>query len=143
MVESRNASVIGQLLAAYNGQIPGGALRVYCVSNTDYWKKRKLSKNKALPLLRLSGILDLRRHCLSIVSESQFRVVTQYVRDEIPALIGDIQLWVQSGAGSASAEVKQATLKALDGLETQLKKVSERQLSRSPVTRTNQLYCLL
>ena len=99
-------------------------MKVFCVSNTDYWEHREAPKEDALPALRLSRIIDVRRHCISIVAESQLRAATEYVKDVVPALLGSIELWVQSGSGSMSAERKQAIRNALDEVERGLHGVS-------------------
>jgi hypothetical protein len=104
--------------------VPGGGLRVFCISNTDYWEHRDLPKDDALPLLQLSGIIAIRRHCISMVANSQLRIATKYIRDSIPAILGDITLWVQSGAGSVSAERKQAVCETLNSLEARLRRVN-------------------
>lgn len=91
-----------------------------------YWTHRNdIPKEKALPLLQLSGILAIRRHCMRIVSESQLRIATEYLRGDIPSLLSNIQLWVQSGAGSAAAEQREDIRRALDALEARLRSVSK------------------
>jgi len=47
------------------------------------------------------------------------------MQDKLPNLISRIELWVQSGAGTAGAEQKQAVRAALDQLEASLRQVSE------------------
>jgi hypothetical protein len=97
---------------------------VFCVSNSEYWEKRYQSKDEALPFLHLSGILAVRKHCLSMVADSQLRIATKYVRDDIPAFLGDVALWVESGAGSVDAEQKKAVRETLDKVEDNLKRVN-------------------
>lgn len=124
LVETRNSTVTGQLVQHYQREISDGRLRVFCVSNKDYRENRAEPKDQALPFLQLSGILAVRKHCLSIVAESQLRIVTKYVRDDIPALLGDVELWVQSGAGTADAEQKRVVRETLNTLESRLQEVS-------------------
>lgn len=116
----------------YGSRVPGGGLKVFCISNTDYWEHRYLPKDDALPLLQLSGIMAIRRHCISMVASSQLRIATKYIRDSIPAILGDITLWVQSGAGSVTAERKQAIRETLNALEARLRGVN---MSKSTCTR--------
>lgn len=52
-----------------------------------------------------------------MVSEIQLRIAKKYIEDEIPDLTGQVDLWVQSGAGSASIEQKQLVRSTSDGLE--------------------------
>jgi hypothetical protein len=125
LIETRNANVTEQLEDLYRVQVPIGMVRVFCVSNTDYWEKRAQPRDEALPFLQLSGILAVRKHCFSIVSEGQLRIAAMYVADDIPAFLADIELWVQSGAGTASAEQKRAVREALDELEGRLWEVNE------------------
>jgi len=49
----------------------------------------------------------------------------QYMQDKIPNLISRVELWVQSGAGTAGAEQKQAVRVALDQLEASVRQVSK------------------
>lgn len=83
-----------------------------------------MPRDDALPSLELSCILDLRKHCLSIVADTQLEAVKQLVVNDIPALVGDVALWVQSGAGSTDAEHKRAVREILDEVERRLKKVN-------------------
>ncbi|GKT70745.1 tat pathway signal sequence [Colletotrichum tofieldiae] len=120
LIEARNASVSTKLLELYRGKVPPGTLRVFCVSNTDYWTSRWLSREEALPSLRLSGIVALRKHCLAIVGDSQLSIATKFVANDIPALLGDVALWIESGAESASAEQKRVVRETLDKVERML-----------------------
>ena len=109
----------------YRERVPGCIVKVFCASNTEYWEHRALPRDTALPHLELSGILSIRKHCISIVADSQLRIATRYIKDDIPALLGDIELWVQSGAGNANAEQKEAIRQTLRALETRLNRVGE------------------
>jgi hypothetical protein len=122
-METRNASVTAQLINDYGDRFAGSTVHVFCVSNTDYWEKRGQPRDLALPFLQLSGILAVRKHCLSIVGESQLRIAATYVADEIPAHLADVELWVQSGECSASAEQKRRVRATLDAVEEELVEV--------------------
>jgi len=124
-METRNTSVTQQLEQLYRDKIPNGTVQVFCVSNTDYWGKRNKTRDDALPFLELSGILKLRKHCLSIVAESQLRTAAIYVADEIPAFLTDVELWVQSGSGAADAQQKRAVRETLGELEEHLREVNK------------------
>ncbi|KAK4249146.1 hypothetical protein C7999DRAFT_39705 [Corynascus novoguineensis] len=114
MITERNALVESELQALYRDKIPGGVLYVFCASNTLYWDKRNLrSRVRALPFLELSGIVAIRRHCMALVSESQLRAASKYLRDDIPNLLSNIKLWVRTGLESADAGRKQAVQKAI------------------------------
>ncbi|KAL2145862.1 hypothetical protein VTI28DRAFT_5944 [Corynascus sepedonium] len=114
MITERNALVESELQALYRDKIPGGVLYVFCASNTLYWDKRDLrSRVRALPFLELSGIVAIRRHCMALVSESQLRAASKYLRDDIPNLLSNIKLWVQTGLESADAGRKQAVQEAI------------------------------
>ncbi|KAK0742907.1 hypothetical protein B0T18DRAFT_489791 [Schizothecium vesticola] len=125
LIATRNALITAQLTEQYGPQVLGGNISVFCASNTIYWDNRnKTPAERAMTFLRLSGILDIRRHCIALVSESQLRIAVQYMQDKLPNLISRIELWVQSGAGTADAEQKQAVRAALDQLEASLRQVS-------------------
>lgn len=93
------------------------------MSNKIYREKRQLSGDVSLPFLQLSGILDLRRYCVSIVSANQHRVACTFMQKDVPKLLGDIELWLQSGADTLDAEQRQAATRTLSKLRTQLTKV--------------------
>ncbi|OHF03901.1 hypothetical protein CORC01_00763 [Colletotrichum orchidophilum] len=122
LIETRNVAVTRQLQVEYGDKVPSGVLRVFCVSNTDYWAKRRLSRDEALPSLRLSGIITLRKHCLAIIADTQLTIATKFVVNDIPALIGDVALWIQSGAGSADAEQKRIVRETLDNVDRRLRR---------------------
>lgn len=107
-------------------RLPGSELRtrIFCVSNTMYWRKRNAPKEKALPFLNLSGIIGLRRHCLAIVSDSQFQIAKGYINNSVPDLISRINLWIRSGAVGQDVEKKRTVRKALDDVEEDLRRVS-------------------
>jgi hypothetical protein len=58
-----------------------------------------------------------------MVSHSQHQIATKYIQEYIPVNLGEISLWVQSGAGSVSAEQKHAIRETLDFLEARLRRV--------------------
>ncbi|VUC28222.1 unnamed protein product [Clonostachys rosea] len=121
LVTTRNEFVSNKLCQKYNDRVDG-QIRVFCVSNKIYNNKRNEPKNLSLPHLELSGIIGLRKHCISIVAQAQRRVVVQYINDQIPALLSKIQLWVQSGARTADQERRIATIAALDNIERELRR---------------------
>ena len=123
LVSTRNEIVRQQLREAYVERIRGEDLSVFCVSNFDYWKKRDHPKDISAEWLRLSGMIEVRKHCISIVAESQLRATTLYMKKSIPAALESLRLWVQSGSGSLSAERKKAIRETLDSVERKLQKV--------------------
>ncbi|KAB5551088.1 hypothetical protein GE09DRAFT_1174162 [Coniochaeta sp. 2T2.1] len=117
LIRTRNDSVCQQLRDIYAERIPGDNLAVFCVSNLDYWRHRDLPRDVSWRHLELSGMIDVRKHCISIVAESQLRAARLYMEQRIPALLESLQLWVQSGSGSLSAERKAAIRATLDDVE--------------------------
>ena len=109
----------------YRDKVPQNDLKVFCVSNTEYWENRGLPKDDALPFLQLSGIFTVRKHCISMVANSQLRIATKYIQADIPALLGDIKLWVESGAGTVNAEQKEKVRQTLNIVEARLKRVGK------------------
>lgn len=65
-----------------------------------------------------------------MVAKCQHRIATKFIQDEIPAVLSNITLWVQSGVTSASAEQKKAICSALNALEAQLKRVYQSESKR-------------
>ncbi|KAI1261517.1 hypothetical protein F5Y18DRAFT_440419 [Xylariaceae sp. FL1019] len=121
LIEKRNETVESKLLELYKSQVPGNLLKVFCVSNSIYWDRRRDPKDKAMRYLKLSGILAIREHCMSMVSESQYSAATKYMQDDIDVLLGELTLWVQSGQGSMSVERKQKICDTLETIEGQLR----------------------
>jgi hypothetical protein len=103
---------------------PSDALQVFCVSNKDYWAVRELPAETARPRLELSGIIAARRHCLSLVAESQLRGARSYLRDEIPIVLSQIDLWVEAGARNSSEERRGEMQQVLGEVERDFRSVS-------------------
>lgn len=115
--------MLKELKKAYADKIPGGGFSTFCVSNRDYWQNRDKPKDVSMPFLELSGMIEVRRHCISIVDESQLRAARLYMQQRVPALLDSVQLWVQSGSGSLSAERKGAIRATLDEVEGVIRQV--------------------
>ncbi|KXJ85353.1 hypothetical protein Micbo1qcDRAFT_128158, partial [Microdochium bolleyi] len=125
VVDTRNAKVKKSLYTAYQDRVPSGTLQVFCVSNSLYWQRRRLSRLHAMPTLLLSGIMAIREHCRAKVSDTQYRLCLEYMQDSIPALLGEVGLWVSSSeAGSMDAERRRVLRQGLSSLENQLRRAS-------------------
>jgi hypothetical protein len=124
IVTVRNGKVSKKLRTDYRDHPAGKDLSIFCVSNSLYRDFRDKPVSVSLPSLQLSGIMELRRHCIGIVAESHLRATAEYIRDQIPALFGSVELWIQAGSGNASAERKQQILEATSAIQHQLDKVS-------------------
>ncbi|KAK6073656.1 Nuclear GTPase SLIP-GC 3 [Seiridium cupressi] len=122
LIETRNNKVTTRLQATYQNIIPGNQLRVFCVSNDDYWLKRDSPRDDSIPLLRLCGIIALRKHCISIVSECQYQSAVKYIRHDVAALLSDAELWIQSGAPDLDIQNRQEIREAVDAVESRLKR---------------------
>lgn len=120
---TRNEETSHGLRMAYEHLVPDWRLAIFCVSNRDYRKNRNSPRDISRPILELSGIIQLRKHCISIVSDSQLRNATMYMKQKVPALLDSLQLWVQSGSGSLDAQQKQAVHRTLDEVEQKLQQV--------------------
>lgn len=120
IINFRNRKVTTELEQVYRTNATEAGLRIFCISNIIYWKNRALSLQDSLEYLQLSNILDLRRYCIGIVAESHLRATEKYIRDEIPAFLGSVQLWIEAGSGTASAERKQQVLDVVSTIEQQL-----------------------
>ena len=81
-----------------------------------YWEKRDKDLDLALPWLRLSGILSLRRHCLGLVARHQLVDATSFMEEQVPSLVSAIALWVDSGSRDVGtgirAQVREASAQA-------------------------------
>lgn len=113
------------LRLAYQDSVPSGTLQVFCASNALYWQCRQRPRLDATPTLLLSGIMAIREHCRAKVSDTQHRLCLEYMQDRIPALLGEISLWVSSSeAGSMGAERRRVLRHGLSSLESQLRRAS-------------------
>ncbi|KAK8079217.1 hypothetical protein PG994_003024 [Apiospora phragmitis] len=122
LMTCRNEITKSKLRNNYQDRVPNRTLEVFCVSNTEYWDNRTEPRAEALRHLQLSGILAVREHCMEMVSESQRRMAEHYMKHSIPALVRDVDLWVQSGLGTMATEKKQNVRDALNTLEGRLKR---------------------
>ncbi|KAJ4218572.1 hypothetical protein NW759_008465 [Fusarium solani] len=122
LVTTRNSFVTQELRNKYNERVATDEIKIFCVSNKDYWDYRDEHKTKSARFLQLSGILQVRKHCISIVANSQRRIATRYIKDQIPAFLAQVDLWVQSGARTASEERREALCRRLDDVERQLRR---------------------
>lgn len=132
-VRTRNSDVTNGLRLEYQSQTRGETLQVFCVSNKLYEIKRNLDKSISGRYLRLSGILELRRHLMAVVGESQLRASKTFLEGRVPMLLQNIELWVQSGTGSFSADEKQAVRDILRKVQGYLGKVGPSKLTRKPL----------
>jgi hypothetical protein len=123
VVRLRNDKVSRRLREEYRNHPIATSLGIFCVSNTVYWDNREKAANMFLPYLRFSGILELRSYCIGVVAHSRLQATQKFIKDEIPALIGSVELWVEAGSGNASAESKQRVLDAVSAMQQELDKV--------------------
>lgn len=123
IMNQRNQRVTSQLKAMYEPQQAGHKVPVFCTSNDLYWNHRQEPAGLSLPSLDLSGIIDARRHCMSIVVSSQHRAATHYMNTEVPSIVSQFDLWVQAGAQSSDEEHRRTIRNLLDETETKLRRV--------------------
>ena len=119
MITTRNESVVNNLRQIYQPTVRD----VFCTSKPLYWDYRDERREVALRWLQLSGIIRLRRHCLSLVAERQLQDASTFMRDRIPSLVSEIDLWVRSGSGRIAAETRQQVREAARAVEHILQRV--------------------
>lgn len=68
-----------------------------------------------------------------MVASSQLRIATRFISSDTAALLSDVQLWVQSGAESTSAEDDELIKQTLTAIEERLREVSNKPLKNEPV----------
>ncbi|CEJ81031.1 hypothetical protein VHEMI01183 [[Torrubiella] hemipterigena] len=120
LITTRSEDVIEKLTAHYEEFIPENNLQVYCISNDFYWDNRDADREESQPYLNLSGIIQLRKRCISIVSNAQHEAATSFMQNDIPALIANVGLWVESGAATMDDERKESIRRVCGVLEQQL-----------------------
>ena len=129
IIKLRNDKVSTGLKHQYRNHPIATTSNTFCISNKLYWDNRHKPSSAAMPYLRLSGIMELRRHCIGIVAQSRLRATRDFVRDDIPAFLSSVVLWVEAGSGNASAESKQQTLDAVAAIQKEIDEVSTPALS--------------
>lgn len=130
IVQLRNNKVSNGLRQTYRDYPIAASLQIFCVSNQIYWNNREKPRDVALPYLAFSGIIELRRYCIGIVGQSRLQAIRTFIKDDIPALVGSIELWVEVGSGSASAETKQRILDAVAAMQQEIDQVRKSPLFR-------------
>jgi hypothetical protein len=123
IINVRNRNVSSDLQRQYSRYTREGNLKTFCISNTIYWQERDKPTQKALPFLKLSGIIELRRYCIGIVAESHLQETIRYMEHEIPALLNSIQIWIDASLGDANAERKQKILDTVSAIQRALDEV--------------------
>ncbi|GJN83256.1 hypothetical protein PLIIFM63780_006804 [Purpureocillium lilacinum] len=124
-IEFRNEATTESLIKKYKAyQTPAMSQpNVFCVSSKMYRDHRDGDVRRALPYLELSGIMAVRQHCIAILSDSQHLAATDYMRHRVQALLGSIQVWVQSLTENADVQKHKALQEALVTIKTWLKEV--------------------
>jgi hypothetical protein len=122
IIPLRNTRVEKSLRQTYGNDAAGARLNISCVSNTLYEDNRQAPAEDAQPFLQLSGIPALRRHCIGIVADSHLQATVEYIKNEVPAFVGSVELWLQAGSGTASVERKEQILSAADAMQARLDK---------------------
>lgn len=130
-ISTRNRHVTDEIRALHTSQAQGESLDVFCVGNKMYQEKRNLDRSVSRKYLDLSGIIEVRKHLAGLVGHSQLRASKNFLEHQVPALLLDIEIWVQSGAESASAEEKRAVRNVLNKVEKKLVKVGSGPLTPS------------
>ncbi|RNJ57861.1 hypothetical protein D7B24_005503 [Verticillium nonalfalfae] len=80
--------------------------------------------------MNLSGIPALRRHCIGLVADAQSREVLNYIQKDIPALISELDIWVQNGAGTLDAERRRAIREVVNAVEHGIQSALNKNSSR-------------
>ncbi|KAF1955086.1 hypothetical protein CC80DRAFT_493422 [Byssothecium circinans] len=137
LITVRNEHVSRRIQDEYRDHPASANIRVFCVSNNMYGDNRNSPISQARPHLDLSGIIDLRRYCVGLVAESHLRTTKAYIVDEIPAFLSSVELWLQAGSGSATAERKQQILEVVAAVHNDLDELT------SPVSQLEKLSCTL
>ncbi|OCK73886.1 hypothetical protein K432DRAFT_430339 [Lepidopterella palustris CBS 459.81] len=117
LMERRNREIATQLIDTYANEVQLGDLKVFCVSNKDYFEHRHDEQSRAETRLELSGITGLRRYCHSIAAEAQFAAATAFVEHHAPAFLGSLRQWGVAGSEEvprAHADELREILKCLE-----------------------------
>lgn len=124
IVELRNAKVSGRLRAQYQDHPFASTLEIFCVSNKTYWDHRERPVTTSGPYIEMSGIKQLRQYCIGIVADSRLRAAVSFIKDQVPAFLASVGLWIEAGSGSSSSEKRQQILDLVSAVEEALEDVS-------------------
>ncbi|KAF2240355.1 hypothetical protein BU26DRAFT_442855 [Trematosphaeria pertusa] len=94
IITVRNTDIVHKIQAEYRDHPCAGSLQIFCGSNKIYWKYRMKPASASKRHLELSGIMALRKYCIGMVAESHIRALNNYVKHQIPTLLGSASLWV-------------------------------------------------
>ena len=114
LMNARNSYVKDGLQQAYSAKVPGGELKVFCVSNTVY---EKYCKKGVDEYVNASGIPDLRKFCHSVTARAQFMEASHFLQSKIPCLLNSAKLWVGAIQEHPSATNDEAKRRLEDGAE--------------------------
>jgi hypothetical protein len=123
LVERRNYRVATQLLEKYTDDVQLGDLRIFCVSNKEYFEHRYDDQAWAEPRLALSGIVNLRKYCHSIPAEAQFAAASAFIENDVPAFIGSLRQWAVGGMDEVGQEKAQELQQLVNDIEMDAIKV--------------------
>lgn len=123
VIRLRNHKVSETTQRQYNDHRTAATTKSFCVSNALYWKHRERPLTSSKSYLVMSGIFELRQYCIGIFADIKFRATTEYIKDQVPAFLGSVQLWVDVGSGNANAERKQYMLDKVGRLQQNLREV--------------------
>ncbi|XP_014552738.1 hypothetical protein COCVIDRAFT_109543 [Bipolaris victoriae FI3] len=123
LIQIRNTSVTAKLHHKYKDLEAAKRPKIFCVSHILYTDNRTGTSAVHLAAIRISGIPDLRRHCIGIIAESHYRISKQLIDHELPAFLGSVELWVNSGGGNATSEQRRIReiLPKIDGYLLQVR----------------------
>ncbi|KAJ5719982.1 hypothetical protein N7493_006860 [Penicillium malachiteum] len=104
LMNHRNTHVEQQLKKKHNNA------GVFCVSNKLYSENRT---DEQSPYMALSGILELRQHFQRLPEAGQLRLLTAYLNNQIPSLLGSIRQWTLAGSDTVAKEQAEALQRSL------------------------------
>jgi hypothetical protein len=125
----RNNKVSRRLREQYRAYPNAGSLRIFCVSNKLYSNNRNKLATAALPYLNWSGILELRRYCIGMVAQNQLHIVRKFILNEVPAMLGSLELWIEAGSKDISVDSKNQIIDTVSDIQHTLDEVSTHHLA--------------
>ncbi|CAI6339181.1 unnamed protein product [Periconia digitata] len=124
LITVRNRSVSRGLRKKYAEHPAARNLQIFCVSNTMYEEKRHDLVAEVKPHLQLSGIIELRRHCMGISAESYLRQTKEYINHRVSAFVASLELWAQTSLGDMNEERNQQVLQVVSAAQEYTNKLT-------------------
>lgn len=107
MVTTRNDFTAEKLRELFSGMIPDNDLYIFPVSSVYYRTASSQRKNNDNAWLKLSGILELRMHCMSRTTVDISVMMLQHMAVNMPSFLRDLAAWTEATVDHFKSQIRQ------------------------------------